>query len=347
MSTYVNANPPVRTWRDIQQAIAPKAMSSEGRKRLLVGTVKSVSVLFALCLSGWGLYEAMRTWEQNPMAIKSPVKSAPVKTIDSRSDGVLDKAWVTRTLALPKNAGLMELDLQALQARLMDSGQVRTAVLTRKFPTTLLVMVEERWPVARVRAQLAGESPKDMLVARDGVIYEGVGYDSAVVGSLPYLADVALRATRGHFHPLEGMDKVAELLSLAHANIPALYRNWQIVSLARYVADGFIIVRSKEVKEITFDSRESDFYQQIAKLDLIVEAGHIESDHPAISVNLAIGETQGGAQVPVVFETPPSTSATGSSKSSAGRPVTPAPSTRVAPQRPALFTNLHFSSREF
>jgi len=113
MSTHVNTLPQVRTWRDIQQTIAPKAMSSEGRKRLQVATVKTVAVLFALCLAGWGIYEGMRTWEQNPMAIKSPVKSAPVKFIDSRSDGVLDKNWVARTLALPKTAGLMELDLYA------------------------------------------------------------------------------------------------------------------------------------------------------------------------------------------------------------------------------------------
>ena len=136
MSTLVTTNPPTRTWRDIQQSIAPKAMSSEGRKRLLIGTVKSVAALLALGLGGWGAYELFNIWERNPMAIKSPVKSEPVKTVEMRSDGVLDKAWVTRVLALPKNAGLMELDLHALQMRLMETGQVRNAVLTRKFPAT-------------------------------------------------------------------------------------------------------------------------------------------------------------------------------------------------------------------
>ena len=329
-------------------------MSSEGRKRLQVATVKSVAVLFVLCLAGWGAYEAMRTWEQNPIAIKSPVKSAPVKNIDLRSDGVLDKDWVTRTLALPKTAGLMELDLYALQARLLESGQVRSAVLTRKFPDTLGVVIEERSPVIRVRAQVGGAVAKDLLVARDGVVYDGVGYDAGLIATLPYLADVPLKLARGHFQPVEGMDKVAELLGTAHANIPALYNGWQVVSLARFAMDGEIIVHSREVKEITFGTRESDFFRQVAQLDLIIEEGHVQADHPAVSVNLAVG----GAQVPVVFETPAAPAPVpGAKKAPANRSVpvaapvhAPAPAIRAQPQRPspsAFFTNLHPRSREF
>ena len=343
MSIHANTIPQVRTWRDIQQAIAPKAMSSEGRKRLQVATVKTVGVVLALSLAGWGVYEAMRTWEKNPIAIKSPVKSAPVKYVDSRSDGVLDKGWVTRTLALPKTAGLMELDLYALRTRLLESGQVRTAVLTRKFPETLVVMIEERTPVARVRAQVGAAAAKDMLVARDGIIYEGVSYDAALINTLPFLADLPLKLTQGRFQPIEGMDKVAELLSTAHVNIPALYSGWYVVSLARYALDGEIIVRSKDVKEITFGTRESDFFKQIAQLDLIVEEGHVQADHPALSINLAVG----GAQVPVVFETP-AAPAPGAKKNSAAKPAAPSPALRSEPQRPAAyFTNFHIPSREF
>ncbi len=342
MSTHVNTIPPTRTWRDIQQSIAPKAMSSEGRKRLQVATAKTVVVLFVLGLVGWGLFEGMQLWDQNPMAIKSPVKSAPVKFVEVRSDGVLDQAWVTRTLALPKTAGLMELDLSALQTRLLESGQVRTAVLTRKFPETLVVMLEERSPVLRLRAQVGAAAAKDWLVARDGVIYEGVGYEVTLLGTLPYLADVSLKRVQGRFPPIEGMDKVADLLSTAHANVPELYSGWQVVSLARFVLDGEIIVRSKDIKEITFGTRESDFFKQVAQLDLIVETGHVQADHPALSINLAVG----GSQVPVVFEKP-AVSAPGVKTNFITRPVAPTPAVRSEPRRPsAIFTTLYFPSRE-
>jgi cell division protein FtsQ len=348
MSTHVNSNPPSRTWRDIQQSIAPKAMSTEGRKRLMGTTVKTVCVLFGVCLAGWGIYEAVLSWQKNPMAIKSPVKSVPVKTVSLRTDGVLEKAWVTRKLALAKNAGLMELDLEALKARLLESGQIQTVVLTRKFPDTLVVMLAERTPVARVRAQIGAAQPKDLLVARDGVVYEGLSYDPGLIGSLPYLADVGMKCVRGRYEPIQGMDKVAELLSTAHANIPALYRNWQIVSLARFESDGFIIVRSKEVKEITFDTRENDFFKQVALLDMVVAEAHLQPDRPARSVNLAIGESQGCAQVPVVLESAPELSNSQNKPTAPNaRPASPAPTVRSAPQRPALFTNLRINSREF
>jgi len=343
MSTHVNTLPSVRNWRDIQQSIAPKAMSSEGRKRLQVATAKTVAVLFALGLVGWGLFEGMRLWEQNPNAIQSPVKSAPVKFVDARSDGVLDHGWVTRTLALPKTVGLMELDLYALKNRLLESGQVRTAVLTRKFPETLVVIIEERSPVLRLRAQVGSAPAKDWLVARDGVTYEGVGYDATLLATLPYLADVPLKRVQGRFPPIEGMEKVADLLSTAHANIPELYRGWQIVSLARFALDGEIVVRSKDIKEITFGTRESDFFKQVAQLDLIVETGHVQADHPALSINLAVG----GSQVPVVFEKP-AAPAPGVKTNSITRPAVSIPAVRAAPQRPsAIFSTLYFPSREF
>jgi hypothetical protein len=345
MSTLATTNPPVRTWRDIQQTIAPKAMSSEGRKRLVARTAKSIAALVTLGFVGWGGFELMQTWEKNPMSIKTPVKSEPIKTIENSSDGVLDKAWVTRVLALPKNAGLMDVDLAALQSRLRESGQVRNAVLTRKFPATLVVMLEERWPVARIHAEMGDASRKDLLVARDGVIYEGLCYDQNLVNGLPYLADVTLKRIRGQFQPIPGMEKVAELLTTARVNVPDLFRNWQVVSLARYEADGFIVVHSKDIKDIIFGTRESDFYKQIAQLDLVVEVGRIQADHPAVSVNLAIGETQGGAQVPVIFENLPEAQPS-SGKTVPTRPTPQAPVTRSSPQRPALFTSVFFPSRE-
>lgn len=346
MSNAITTAPQARTWRDIQQTIAPKAMSSEGRKRLAAGTVKSMAALFALGLGAWGAYEIFNTWGRNPMAIQSPVKSEPIKTVETRSDGVLDKAWVARVLALPKNAGLMEVDLHALKAKLLATGQVRQAVIDRKFPATLVVKLEERWPVVRVHAQVGDAPPKDLLVARDGTIYEGSCYDPAMVASLPYLADVGLKRAKGQFLPVEGMDKVADLLATAQANAPALFRNWQIVSLARYEADGFVIVRAKDIKEIVFGTRDNDFYRQIARLDIVVSEGRITPENPAVSVNLGLGETTGSAQVPVVFGTPLAVPATqGNNRSAPTRPVAQPQAVRPAPAAaPALFTSIHFPS---
>jgi len=309
-------SPSARSWRDIPQTIAPRAMSSTGRKRMIFANTKAIVALVIGCVSLWGGYEIFQTWETNPAKLKAPVKSAPVKNISLRGQNlVLDQPWVVRTLALPKNADLMELDLYALRERLLASGQVRAAELTRKFPDTLLVSIEERSPVARLNARFGEGSPEEFLVARDGVVYRGACYKDDVVKTLPYLAGVALKRNSGKLQPIEGMETVADLLTTARANAPTLYHHWSIVSLERLNSDGQIAVESADAGTVTFGTRE-DFYKQIARLDYIIDQSkNNPTPTPLKAINLAVGE-----QVPVSFQLPQ---------------APPANSTAPAPAHPA------------
>lgn len=274
-------------------------MSSTGRKRMIFATAKSVAVLVFACACLWGGYEVYVTWQENPAKIKAPVKSAPVKTISLRTDGVLDQAWVTRTLSLPKTADLMELDLYALRERLLESGQVSAAVLSRKFPDTLVVSIEERSPIARVNARFGEGDPETFLVARDGVVFRGSCFKDELVQTLPFLGGIALKRSGNKLLPLQGMSTVADLLGTARVNAPGLYRNWTVVSLEKLQSDGEIVVHSPDAAEIVFGTRD-DFYKQIARLDYILdEAKKNPAPAPLKSINLAVGE-----QVPVSFELP-------------------------------------------
>ena len=173
--------------------------------------------------------------------------------------------WLARTLALPKNTSLMELDLQALRRHLMASGQVHAASLTKNFPDTLKVEVSERSPVARVMAELHG-AQVPLLVARDGVVFEGVGYEDALLSTLPWLDGVKLARTDGRYDPIANIGRIAELLARARLDAEHLYQNWQVVSLARLESDGEIIVRTKSGTTVVF-AADGDLFQQLAKLD--------------------------------------------------------------------------------
>jgi hypothetical protein len=319
MSRTATVTSSVRTWRDIPQEIAPRAMSRVGRKRLTYRTVRSIAATVTVVAIGAGAFEIWRTWSETPQLLAAPVDSQPVKTVTVQSDGVLNQAWVERTLALPRGVGLMELDLYSLRTRLMASGQVASAVLTREFPDTLKVVLAERSPVVRLKAQLGAESPRDFLVARDGTVFLGEGFSSDMVDTLPWLAGVRLVREGSGFLPLAGMDRVSELLATAISNTPRLYAGWRIVSLERMNTDGEILVQSAEVGEIVFGLRE-DFFSQIARLDLILERTAPGRDQPLRSVNLAVGPSQ----VPVAFgiavgPTPSSLSAPHSNRSSRNR----------------------------
>ena len=274
-------------------------MSPVGRRRSTFRTVRTVATVVGVAAVAAGAFEVWRTWRDTPQLLATPVDSQPVRTISVQTDGVLDRSWVERVIELPEGVGLMELDLYALRARLMSSGQVASAVLTREFPDTLRVVLAERSPIVRLKAQLGGGEPREFLVARDGTVFIGEGYPTEMTESLPWLGGIRLVREGTGFLPLTGIDRVSDLLATALAHAPRQYATWRIISLNRLPTDGEIVVQSSEVGEIVFGTRE-DFYPQIARLDLILEQTAARPDQPLERVNLAVGPSQ----VPVSFANP-------------------------------------------
>lgn len=320
------------TWRDtLAPAAAARPRNRTGRRRLFFVAFRRVfgAVLVAACLiSG---YMAWRVWNENPAALAAPSASEPLREIVVRSDGVLGLAWVERSLAIEPGASLMSLDLDALRDRLLESGQVRVAVVARRFPDVLAVTLEERSPVLRVRAQEADGVERHLFVARDGFVFTGEGYDDATVLGLPWLGGIALtrNLSGGGFSPVPGMDSVSDLLGTVRASAPALSRDFHVISLARYARDGVIVVRTPEVPEIVFGTRD-DFYRQIARLDYILDELRVRPGAaPLRSINLSIG----GRQVPVAFDPPPAPPP----RETGARRARPAAPARPSPQQQLTF----------
>lgn len=321
------------TWRDtLAPEAAPRPRNRTGRRRLLLASLRHwLGVgLFAACL-GFG-YVAWRAWNDNPAALAAPAPSAPLREIEVRGDGVLGRAWVENTLGVRPGVPLMSLDLDVLRDRLLQSGQVRVAVVARRFPDVLAVTLEERSPVLRVRARTADGAEHQLFVARDGFVFNGEGYDDSVLAALPWLAGTTLaRNLSGDgFAPVPGIESVSDLLGTARASAPWLAKDFQVVSLSRYARDGVIVVRTPEVGEVVFGTRD-DFYRQIARLDYILDEVRARPGAaPIRSVNLSIG----GHQVPVAFEPPPQPAAREAGAHRA-RPIAPRPA-------PAPAQNLTF-----
>ena len=148
-----------RSWRSIRQEVSSPAMSRRGHRRRLFAWLKISGLTASVALAGWAVYELAHSWTTDRAALTTAVHSAPVRETVLITDGVLSQKWVADTLALPKGASLMALDLRALRDRLLSHGQIRVAVLTRSFPDTIVVTLQERSPVARIQARpnTAGE----------------------------------------------------------------------------------------------------------------------------------------------------------------------------------------------
>ncbi len=306
MSESNPTNVSTRSWRDIPQQVKPRTMGREGKKRLVLGVGHIVGVLLLVAVSAWGVYELVHLWGTNPARITSPTKGVPVRDFTVRTDGVLDKTWVQRTLDLPKSASLMELDLIKLKGRLEESRQVSKAVIERRFPDILVVTLQERTPVARIMAQIGDASPVVFVVARDGTVYSGFGYNVEMTDAFPFIDGVKLVREGAGFARIEGMDVVADLLGTAQVSAPVLYRSFRVVSLARFGLDRTLLVKSAEVEAITFGSSQDSFYKQLARLDYIIaETRRQNAPGQLKSVNLSIGDKQ----VPISFESPKPVSA--------------------------------------
>ncbi len=288
--------PESRTWREIPQQVRPRAMSPEGRRRMMMRVVRGATGLLVLGLVAWGAWQVSAVL-RDPSSLPESAKSDRIRSLVLVTDGVLDKGWLARTLAIPGDATLMGTDLMELRSRVLADSQVSAATVIRNFPDTLTVRVSERSPVARVMAQPDGGKATMLLVSRDGVSFAGTGFDPAMVASLPWLDGVRLvRQGRG-MAPIDGMPAVADLLASAKLEAEGLYRNWLVVSMARLGSDGEIEVHTRDGMRVIFGTRE-DYLRQIARLDLLMDDASSDPTRPLRMVNLSLG-----AQVPVAYGT--------------------------------------------
>ena len=246
-------------------------MSREGRRRLAWSILRLSVVVVVIVGVLVGVWQVTSELRENPRNLPA-VAAVPLNPPRLQTDGLLgaDATWLVRTLALPRSATLISLDLDALRDRLLAQTQVRTAVLTKIFPSTLNVRLTERMPVARVMAQVASGEPQALLVARDGVVFPGIGYDTIMLNSLPWLEPMKLIRTAAGFQPIDGMGAVSDLIAKTKLEAEHLYKSWRVVSLARFNADAEIEVRTLGGGTIVF-SATSDYFTQLANLDLTLD----------------------------------------------------------------------------
>lgn len=327
--------PPSRSWRDIPQPVVPRAMSSGGKWRLSLKLARIGAAAVIACGVAWGAWRMSDALRARSPAMPTAVKKIFVKSAELQTSpgGVLDQAWLAKTLELPKKISLMELDLERLRQRVLADGQVLTATLTRQFPDVLKVHVTERTPVARVKVATGGQEFV-YLIARDGVLYLGSNYEPTMLETLPWMAGIAVKPDGASFQPVKHMGVAADLLSRAQYDATHIYLNWQIVSLERLEQDREIEVTLKDGSRVVFTTR-TDFFPQLAKLDNILQHLRDAERFPTarsarVRIDLSLGR-----EVPVMLE--PQTAATQlvSVPSSPVMPVSLAPGFHVFSTSPS------------
>ena len=191
-----------------------------------------ILVLAGVGVGIWWFEEKINSSDY-PLELTGP--GVPVSKTIFQSDGVLTSNWFSNWFGPLRGRSLMQIDIHQLRTDLENEPQIASARVTRKFPSTLEISIREMHPILVLRMRSEGGDVQDWLVSDNGTLYQGSGYARTALASLPSLSvnpnSIVPRKDGNGFLKIPGIPEVAPLLELARSEYPAIYRNWQVVSL--------------------------------------------------------------------------------------------------------------------
>lgn len=279
-----------QSWRELAGPRRSRVNSSVARKRRWMPWVKLLLGLLLLSGIAVGIFQLGQLLNQNTKKAVAAVAVNPIQKILFYTDGVLTENWLENTIGLQVGMPIMEADIFALKEKLEESGQVMVASVKRVFPSSLRIDIIERKPVMRLIVADSEGKRRLRLVARDGVVYKGVGYSADALKQLPYLQPH--RQADGSYFPLSGIETVVALLDVVHDTRPKLYATWQVVSLQYYngksgMPGQVIEIRSTIVPKIIFGVSK-DFALQLDRLLYILDYFEKNGDPSLKKIDLSL-----------------------------------------------------------
>lgn len=266
-------SPPSASWRDIQQGNKRKKTTTKvARQRRLVILFRAALGILLLAAIGTGILGIRYFYSvaEERLEQKAPMKAELV----FKTDGVLSEDWFMARYGDVLQTEVRQIEVSTLKAELEKAGQVTTASVTVSLPSRLIVGIQEREPIMRLRISGGDGKPKVLLLARDGTLYEGSGYPSDTLRRLPGAAGLKVRRLAEGYAPIEGIDGVARLLDHAKESLPAVYRHWRIVDLSDWDPEldyrpSLVRIRSAHIEEIIFSTTAIE--EQVERLAGILE----------------------------------------------------------------------------
>lgn len=259
------------SWRKIQQSSAARAVTSFAKKRRLQINMRYVGAFFGAVVA-LALVAGAVWWWQNRAFSALAVPQTSLHSVYFESDGVFDEAWLRDKIDLPAGVALMDIDIAALRAQLLDEGQTISAEVERIFPDALKISVTEHRPMMRIVTMDAQGKRYLYLISETGEVYNGSHYSPSTLKGLPFLDGVVLKRSGLGFEPVAQAPVLAELLKTARAGWPELYAQWRIVSCQNFKGDvtapgANIIVKTNDKSDIVFTPE--DFPRQLQHLQEI------------------------------------------------------------------------------
>lgn len=279
------------SWRKIDQRSTQRGMSQSAAQKRKASNL-NVLKRAILPLSVLGLI-AGAVVLLTQLNFSGPSGGQSISQIAYESNGHLPAKWLQKQLKLRKGTTLMDVDIFELKGRLEGHGQVKSAIIERKFPSTLVVSLTEHLPIAKLAALGEDGKARLLLASGDGVLFTPEFITKDELAALPYLEDVSIfQDINGGFKPLEQMGSIAELLRTARTEYPHLYGQWKSLSLkhfksAKSMVSSLIYVHTQGMGELIFDIK--DFASQLTRLDEIYRYASTKHLRSIERIDLSLG----------------------------------------------------------
>jgi cell division septal protein FtsQ len=237
------------TWKAIEQPKLKRGNTPQAREKKVKRFLKGLLAIIAMAaLIGCG-WVALQGYQFVVHWVSRIGPSQPLSQVVFESNGVLNKSWLEKSMALPWGIPLLSVDIADLKMQLQSHGQIAHATVERLFPNTLKIGVEELQPIARILLRESTLRSSIYLVSKEGCIYKGEAYPTTVLEHLPFLEGVLIKKDlQGNLLPLPGMEPIEALLTLARNHYPTLYKCWKSISLERFKGNPDVLGAALEVK---------------------------------------------------------------------------------------------------
>lgn len=214
-----------------------------------------------------------------------------VHRIEFESDGVLDAKWIKQKVSIRKDANIMSVDIHQIGHELAGHSQVKSVAVSRKFPNVIKISIKEHIPIMRIKV-LDGVIRKEMLIDEEGIVFHGENFTPFELKSIPFLSGVVLKRDQTkRYSPIENMEKVCRLLSLAKQKYWPIYTQMEVISMEKLSAKDHrpwskIIIKSRFAQEVVF--KDENFEEQLKRLDFIVNTPFVREKLPVKRIDLTL-----------------------------------------------------------
>lgn len=263
------------------------------RRRTRVGAT-ILAVVAMLVLTCYGLYRAC-AFAVRRLVFENPRFALAQIIVDN--DGALTPERVAQLAGVRVGLNLFSLDLAAVQRNLETIPLVRRVEVRRVLPARLFICVNERVPMARLKAAGREAAETGLLIDRSGVVMQplklsdGSVVQPATAQRLPVLTGVPMAGVRvGKQIESEPVYRALELLEAAGQSITGSLLEIEQVDLSRPRA---LVVTTRSRAVIRFD--EENFPQQLRRLGVILNWAR-QRQKLVQSVDLTVNRS-----VPVAF----------------------------------------------